>query len=99
MSGGSMDYLYARVMDARFHTNTPERVAFYKHLMLVADALKAVEWVDSGDWALGDENEPILCCISPSSIIEAAVEVAEKTAADLLVAVATAQRAQAKLGR
>lgn len=63
MSGGSMDYLYSRVRYAEFTTETPERKAFAEHLQLVADALRAIEWVDSGDWGPGDENEPIRACL------------------------------------
>lgn len=53
MSGGSYDYAYARVNDfadelAR-RAKTPECRAFHLHLRLVADAMKAVEWEDSGD--------------------------------------------------
>lgn len=60
MSGGSMDYLCYKVMDANFAENTPERKAFRKHLDKVGEALKDIEWVDSGDNAKGDENEAIM---------------------------------------
>jgi len=54
MSGGSMDYLYLRVLDAQFEMNTLLRIQFRNHLNLVADALRAIEWNDSGD---GADNE------------------------------------------
>jgi predicted RNase H-like nuclease (RuvC/YqgF family) len=54
MSGGSMEYLYSAVLNARFEENTAERKAFRKHLNKVATALRAIEWNDSGD---GDDNE------------------------------------------
>jgi len=61
-----MDYLYLMVRDAAFPTNSPERAAFRKHLMLVANALRSIEWNDSGD---GDDQEVpnILACISQSA--------------------------------
>jgi hypothetical protein len=63
MSGGSMDYLYAQVRDAEFAEDTPARKAFRRHLNLVAKALRAIEWNDSGD---GDdrEDEAIRACLS-----------------------------------
>jgi hypothetical protein len=64
MSGGSMDYLYRRIEDAEFELNTPERIAFKQHLNLVAEACKAIEWVDSGDNSEGSENEFITKCIN-----------------------------------
>ena len=65
MSGGSMNYLYILVRDAEFHTHSPERKAFREHLMLVANALRAIECNDSGD---GDDQEVhnIMACISLS---------------------------------
>ncbi len=64
MSGGSMDYLYRRIEDAEFELNTPERIAFKQHLNLIAEACKAIEWVDSGDNSEGSENEFITKCIN-----------------------------------
>lgn len=62
-----MDYLYVRVMGAKFDTNSPERKAFREHLMLVANALRSIEWNDSGD---GDDREApnIMACISLSAL-------------------------------
>lgn len=64
MSGGSMEYLYRRIEDAEFELNTPQRIAFKQHLELVAEACKAIEWVDSGDNSNGTENEFISKCIN-----------------------------------
>lgn len=82
MSGGSMDYLYGRVEDARFQTDTPERKAFRKHLMRVAKALKSIEWNDSGD---GDDDEVknIMACISHADVLKAAIEDAHKVQGEL----------------
>lgn len=82
MSGGSMDYLYARVEDARFHTYSPERKAFRKHIFLVAKALKSIEWNDSGD---GDDDEfqNIMACISKTDVLEAVLEDARRVQREL----------------
>lgn len=66
MSGGSYDYLYSRVESMAEnipHRNNPRRVAFKKLLSLVADAMHAIEWVDSCDYAPGDEDEQIERCL------------------------------------
>lgn len=70
MSGGSMDYGYVRVigMVDQFEHNTPERKAFADHLGKVAKALHDIEWVDSGDYEPGDENEAIRVCIGEEAI-------------------------------
>jgi hypothetical protein len=57
MSGGTMDYLYMKVQNAEFELTTPLRAEFHAHLMLVAKALRAIEWNDSGD---GDDDETVL---------------------------------------
>lgn len=65
MSGGSLNYLYRRLLyDADFACDTPERKAFAAHLKLVARALHDIEWVDSGDYGPGDENEAIRACLA-----------------------------------
>ena len=65
MSGGSMNYLYSKVLhQSEFALDTPEREAFAAHLKLVAQALHDIEWVDSGDYGPGDENAAIRACLS-----------------------------------
>lgn len=62
MSGGSMDYFYSQVeSEARelSISRNPLRRAFGKHLMNVSKALHDIEWVDSGDYGDGDEEEII----------------------------------------
>jgi hypothetical protein len=58
MSGGSWDYVYRRIADAgerlALHAD-PTRRAMAPHLARLADAMKAIEWHDSGDW--GPEHE------------------------------------------
>lgn len=82
MSGGSMNYLYQRVLDARFSLDTPERRAFRRHLDRVAHALKSIEWNDSGD---GDsrEEERIRACLSPAAVLQACIEQAHGAAKEL----------------
>lgn len=79
MSGGSMNYLYSKLeYDATFSLDTPERRAFAKHLQLVAKALHDIEWVDSGDYGPGDDEEAIRACLGEGRVLEAAIEAAEK---------------------
>ena len=63
MSGGSMDYLTYKVddiaIDLQNKNNTPLQRAFGKHLEKVAKALHDVEWVWSGDYGTGDDEEAI----------------------------------------
>lgn len=78
MSGGSMNYLYSKLEYASFDLSTPERRAFRAHLQKVAKALHDIEWVDSGDFGPGDENQAIRDCLSPAGMLEAAVEMANE---------------------
>lgn len=73
MSGGSMNYLYSVVRDVTFDTYSPERKAFRKHLMLVAKALRSIEWNDRGD---GDDDEVpnIMACISKTDVLKAVID-------------------------
>jgi hypothetical protein len=76
MSGGSMNYLYSKLeWGANFDTNTPERKAFMAHLVKVAKALHDIEWVDSGDYVPGDENDAIRACIGDGAAPSAQLEV------------------------
>lgn len=86
MSGGSMNYLYSKLLyDATFATDTPERLAFKKHLQKVADALHDIEWVDSGDKGPGDENDAIRACLQADAVLWALVEQAKDVMAALRV--------------
>lgn len=76
MSGGSMDYFCYKLDDVSFDLSTPERRAFKKHLELVSKALHDIEWVDSGDYATGDEVEAILACITPQAVLQEAIDTA-----------------------
>lgn len=64
MSGGSLDYVYARVREAadsirRRTDSTTLHKAFAEHLDCVADALHDLEWEQSGDYGDGDADEAI----------------------------------------
>ena len=83
MSGGSMNYLYSLVEGAEFKLNTIERIAFKGYLERIAKALKAIEWVDSGDCSAGSENAAILECISSTDCLAAAISQAEKSKVEL----------------
>lgn len=65
MSGGSLDYVYIRVAEAadtvERRATTPLHRAFSAHLRQVAEALREMEWVLSGDSAEGSET--ILACL------------------------------------
>ena len=71
MSGGSYDYVYRhfinfayRVEDrAKGSPNDALRLAFAKHVIMVAEAAKALEWTDSGDCSYPSEEEPIRKCL------------------------------------
>jgi hypothetical protein len=78
MSGGSMDYLYQRVRDANFSLHTPERLALRVHLLKLADVLRKVEWVDSGDSGPEQEADMIRECLAPTAVLESLVKQAEK---------------------
>lgn len=64
MSGGSMDYAYYHVENINFPLTSSLRKAFAEHLKLIAKALYDIEWVDSGDYAPGDEDEAIQACLA-----------------------------------
>lgn len=83
MSGGSMNYLYSRLEYAEFDVDTPERRAFEQHLKLVAKALHDIEWVDSGDYAPGDENAAIRACLGDAVMLATVLEMAKEAVATL----------------
>lgn len=82
MSGGSYDYSCFRVndmaQDTRIKFGSPLRRAFGKHLELVSEAMRMVEWVDSSDYSPGDENEAIKRVLQPGAEISALVEMANE---------------------
>lgn len=79
MSGGSMDYLSYKVEDATFRESTPERKAFRLHLRKVAEAMRKIEWNDSGDGEDG-ESEAIRACIGDGAVLDSAIDKAHEAA-------------------
>ncbi len=62
MSGGSWDYFSYKLEDVASRLQSdidPMRKAFGTHLQKCAEALHAIEWVDSSDWSKCDELHPI----------------------------------------
>ena len=88
MSGGSYDYVYLKIEDIIINSSTPERIAFQKHLKLVAKAMKDIEWVDSCDKSPGDESEAIRKCLSSSAVVEELLISAEKLIEELRAEIA-----------
>ena len=65
MSGGSYDYAFSyvdRMADTMRVQQTPLRIAFRGLLDRVAVAMKAVEWVDSGDCSEPHAEDAIRAC-------------------------------------
>ena len=83
MSGGSWDYVYAKVDDAAdilLDQMDPLRKALGARLKLFARALHDIEWVDSCDKSPGDEVPAILAALGdamPAAVVTAEVEEAE----------------------
>ena len=62
MSGGSYSYFCYKVDEFVEDLNTlndPKRIAFKKLMFLVSKACHDIEWVDSGDYGVGDEHDSI----------------------------------------
>jgi len=79
MSGGSYDYAFIKFDETADQLSrraqTPLRKAFVKHLRKVAQAMRDIEWVDSGDLAEGEETDSIRKCLQNTD--EASVIVTE----------------------
>jgi hypothetical protein len=67
MSGGSHNYAYRHVEEfiegLECRELTPARLAFRDHLKRVAWAMHHIEWVDSFDYAAGEEISAIEACM------------------------------------
>lgn len=70
MSGGSWDYVYSQFESVAYrlkstsleHDTCELRRALGDKIAQIARALHAIEWVDSCDYANGDEKELIAAC-------------------------------------
>ena len=97
MSGGSYSYAYVHVegMGATLANSTnPLRAAFGLHLLAVAKAMHAVEWVDSCDWGEGDDVAPMRAVVSPAMELSAALTNAEHAELELRRAIDLARKVQ-----
>jgi len=73
MSGGFYNYAYNHVImfEEKLRENLnddPLRARFADHLALVAEAMRTIEWVDSGDYPPGDEHEEIRVVLSSGTM-------------------------------
>ena len=98
MSGGELDYVYLKVLDAcgtiEQRARTPLHVALVKHLRKVADALHNLEWVWSGDMSPGDEDETIRALVGVHGELSAALDMALIARHSLDSAIQKAQEVQ-----
>jgi hypothetical protein len=80
-----MNYLYSRVEEEALalRGTTPGRSALRKHMLELAEVLKAVEWEDSGDYGEGSSEATILEFLGRERLLESATEDAEKAMAEL----------------
>lgn len=64
MSGGAYEYIYHKLQEVDVYTKNPttQRLRFQILLQRVAHALHDIEWVDSGDFGPGDEDNAIDAC-------------------------------------
>jgi len=86
-----MEYVYYILDDVNFSTHTPERKAFYAHLKKVSAALHDIEWVDSGDYGRGDENEAIRACLAEGVVLQAAIDDAKAASEKLSLEIKRAE--------
>lgn len=67
MSGGVYDYAYmkvAQMAEELADSVNPKRREFAEHMRLVAEAMRAIEWVDSGDCSEPHDTDAIKRCLS-----------------------------------
>jgi hypothetical protein len=87
MSGGSYDYAYRKIealaSEIKSRAQTSERKAFADHLLKVAKAAHDIEWVDSCDYGVGDENKSIRECLGNGLILLQVVIEAKKIMKDI----------------
>jgi hypothetical protein len=96
MSGGSYDYAYYRIEELarEIRPTTPLRKAFKTLLVKVAKAAHDIEWVDSGDYGPGDEDESILDCLGTNAkalVLTEAIQEAEAVLQTLTKAIEEAK--------
>lgn len=71
MSGGSWNYFYIQLEEVAERLaidECPHRKMFAAHLEKCAEAMRSIEWVDSGDYGPGRELEDIAKCFDAEPI-------------------------------
>jgi hypothetical protein len=99
MSGGSWDYVYMKVEEVSISLRSskdPRRRALGLKVHLIAEAMHAIEWVDSGDESPGDEYEAIDKVISKTDLLEEAIFNAEACLKEIQDALAAARKERKK---
>lgn len=99
MSGGSLNYAFRHVEEAADTLDAMDRPlyhAFAAHLRKVAGALHDTEWVLSGDYRGGAEDEGIRAVVTPHDEVAAAIRIAELAQAKLSDALASVKLALVK---
>lgn len=95
MSGGSLDYVYSKVDEAAGRilerARTPLEKAFARHLRLVAEASRSLEWEYSGDGD-SDCDKNIRAVVSRSDELRAAIAAAEVARKDLTEVLASSRK-------
>lgn len=104
MSGGSYDYAFGKIetlaeeIEVRTRARPTRmatlRLAFAAHLHLVAAAAHDIEWVDSGDYGAGDEEESIRKALGPGATdaeLDVAIEQVKTTLDALSAAIERAE--------
>lgn len=98
MSGGALDYAYARVEDLAGEvaraSRTIQHRAFATHLFFVAKALRDLEWMLSSDTAEGSEIEAINKVLNPAAMLMQAIKEAEAARFNLEIELAKAKSPQ-----
>lgn len=67
-----------KLEDVRFEPCTIERIALRKHLLLIAEALRAVHKTDDDGSSIEHEIEVIRKCLGDAVILDAAIDVAHE---------------------
>lgn len=71
MSGGSWGYFYFQleeIAEKLAVEKCPHRKMFAAHLQKCANALRSIEWVDSGDYGAGAEIKDITKCFNTEPV-------------------------------
>ena len=95
MSGGTYGFgTYKQIEEylATLKDGTAQRRAFKAHLVCVAQAMRAIEWVDRGDWEPGQEDPIIEECLRTGAVLATVMKEAEGVTIALQQAVSSLQR-------